>query len=827
MLLYSSSENKDDLDKLKNKLASGNFSGVKQKVHLYRRFWNNVTGKYETQTTPVILQEELSSQKAACKIKWKLDTDEVNKWDISHLALTLENADNRFKEGKPGGLFPEGFIFFGSKMEYYIGLEDCGQWQLCFTGYCTQPPVYRPDSCLVDIRAMSQMDWLKYTDAETISHKVTGEILQSADPENNQKIFTTLETGVGRILSLKYARFDANDKEISSTHLTEKRDYTLRGLSEAAQACEITLKQALPQGAKLIADYIYWHKNISINKAVEEIIEEAGIEDADIKPVVFETGIPVDDEADINNTDIKPVGVPSYAVLGQPEVLYNLKITEDGSLEPLTFERYGDVGKPTIITWNKIYFPKYSSIRKNSVYKNFGVWNFNFKKVNEVAEYYFLDADKNPVLTFKENANGISYLKVDGSEISLSVSGSVNNPKNHFGGFKITEAGALVVFDAEGELIYSKDDFPRRDIVCERIYASRDNATITNIKYSLDTSKNIIKDDSDVSFINPKYLSRVLDGGDKITGWGAITANPYYTDDFSECRLKYRVSDDGEKFGDWIPIKFGENIAEKNRYLQFYLEIITLYGNEFPVRGLKVSYYINDIKIELADYSGYSAFDALKDLAKLSTYEMGFNTKGAFFFRPRYSNNEGKGVKEISDDKIISVTDAQQDLSRLATKVVVTFGEHQVICDDLEDSEEKRYSLKYGVRVKEVSSPRLLPPENVNLAHAVAPTYYKEFSKLQRYLTAEIVMDLGIELGDIVKLNHNNSLTTKIEYTDYTKYNQLSTYGILCRVVGIETDFKNKTTVLDLVDITTPNDAPKPELNCFPYETTGVWDAKI
>ena len=62
---------------------------IKKRLLLYRRKWNADTLKYALETKPIDVTDLLIE---AGSIKMALDTDEVDKWDVSNVTLVFNNV---------------------------------------------------------------------------------------------------------------------------------------------------------------------------------------------------------------------------------------------------------------------------------------------------------------------------------------------------------------------------------------------------------------------------------------------------------------------------------------------------------------------------------------------------------------------------------------------------------------------------------------------------------------------------------------------------------------------------------------------------------------
>jgi hypothetical protein len=272
----------------------------------------------------------------------------------------------------------------------------------------------------------------------------------------------------------------------------------------------------------------------------------------------------------------------------------------------------------------------------------------------------------------------------------------------------------------------------------------------------------------------------------------------------------------GNNMSDWTPFveyKFGNPLSSNYNSLQVLFKDTAGFENNYNLTDVRLwSFLQQNITLGVCNLTNMSVFQALKELAALAMYEMGFDANDKFFFRKRHQTT---ALKTITDDQIISMDNVQYNMSRLKTRIVVGYGGYTKIVDsDTQQEPHPTNKDKYGERVYEISGSQILPADNVDLAYAVAPTIYSELSKLRLTLSIKTVLDLELELGDYVRILHNNSLFTDKMFADFTDDDKSSDDGkpkcegsssafyMKCKVVGIRTDFNKRTTLLDLIDYT-------------------------
>ena len=202
---------------------------IKKRLLLYRRKWNADTLKYALETEPVDITDLLIE---AGPIKMALDTDEVDKWDVSNVTLTFNNELNCFKEGLTGGLF-ENAVLWGSKVVYNIETAERDVLPASitvFTGYVYSSPVFRDNGNRFELTATSSLDALEYISAEGFCLTKTDElatVVQSQNSKDQGKEFTTSETGVGYVDEVRYGADFASARTLSAGN-----DYSISDTNE-------------------------------------------------------------------------------------------------------------------------------------------------------------------------------------------------------------------------------------------------------------------------------------------------------------------------------------------------------------------------------------------------------------------------------------------------------------------------------------------------------------------------------------------------------------------------------------------------------------------
>lgn len=787
---------------LLSKLKSNNYTNLKQKILLYRRKWNN--GAFEIESTPIDITNLMDYEGTNAVITQQLDIDDANTWKIGNLVLTIYNKNNCFWEGKYDGYFAFPYYLFGSKIEYYVGDEIINSWVKLFTGYLTAEPTYRQDEMLVEFQVLNRLDFLDTISAEGISTTITNEL---ATLEDETKVLT-LNSTVGRILKVL-----KGESIQTAIELEEKTDYSISQLNEYNLPAKLTLDSALLTGENIYISYLYWKKGIMIDELVLDLLDYAGIDENNriVDPVIFNNSVRV------SKTDFNDV---SWAWI------YQLNNNDD-------FTHYINGGgrdsrnSYTISDYNG----EHDSYETDVLMKQFGC----FMRSGRISFYFN---------TFgKVGGSGYAvetYVSLVSSSITVGF---------HFGG---AASGSSIL--SQVKVMVGSNEYSISDGVAEHNFSIeynsdgqlkfyRDNIVV----YSTTISTNLIftlfrtvaaystmafkitnieaKPLSELDYVSKPCILMINENTDsQFLGYDRLNANLSVNGvPIANVRVKYKNS--GESWTEFNEYTIGTPLSLGYRFIQFLITNDASFGNTVSFNDLRLWHFIQEnVALGVCNLTNMSILSALKELASMAMYEIGFDSDDKFFFRSR---NKTGDARSLYDNEIIEMTSIYSDLDRLKTKVIITYGEYNKVIDSNTQAEEHPNNIDiYGTRIYELQGGQLLPPDNVDLAYAIAPTAYEELSKLRLKVRLETKMNLELELGDFVKIYHNNILLAKKDFTDYTKWQELGVYARRFKVEGISTNFNTKITTLILTDYSTDEDIPTAESNDFKYNLMMEFDRK-
>jgi len=773
---------------LLSKLKSNNYTNLKQKILLYRRKWNNES--FEIESTPIDITSLMDYEGTNAVITQQLDIDDANTWKIGNLVLTIYNKNNCFWEGKYDGYFAFPYYLFGSKIEYYVGDEIINNWVKLFTGYLTSEPTYRPDGMLVEFQVLNRLDFLDTLSAEGVSTTITNELATVQDSTN----VLTANSAVGRILKvLKGTSLE------TSVELEEKADYSISQLNEYNLPAKLTLNSGLLSGENIYLTYLYWKKGILIDELVVDLLNYSGI-DANhriVDPVVFANTIRV---ADTNFDD-------EWCWIFQKST-NNYTINMSG----------GHSGSES--SYTAAYFN-----RNQNNHKIIGCYctNGSFKFTVSTLTYDYPQSIQYGLRFMLRNAQGLEigfrfneqqiqvYANSDYIVVGSGVSGST---------FEIRyNSNGQLTFLKNGSSIYSVTITSGVVFTYAEIYSIVTATTLARVNNIEAKPLNDTEyyNRPCIKFVNEETES-TFSQYDRLNTQLQVTGSP-------ALNTLVRYKNQGEEWSEFINYTLETPLNVDKRIIEFIITNNASFGNNVNLKNVTLWHYQTaNVPLGVCDLTNMSVLAALKELALMSMYEIGFDSDDNFFFRAR---NRVSDAKSLYDNEIIEMTSVYNDLDRLKTKVMINYGDYNKVIDCNTQEEEHPNNIdKYGTRIYKLNGGQLLPANNVDLTYAVAPTVYEELSKLRLNVRVEIKMNLELELGDYVKLYHNNVLLAKKSFTDYTKWKELGVYARKFKVESISTNFNSKRTTLILSDYSTEEDIPLPESNDFMYNLKMEFDNK-
>lgn len=789
---------------------------LKKRILLYRRCWNAQENKYEQETDAVDLTPLLAE---AGSIKMALDTDEADKWDASNVTLTFNNELNCFKEGLEGGLF-ENAVLWGSKLVYKIenAAQEAPQESITvFTGYIYTSPVLRDNGNRIELTATSSLDALEYVSAEDYCLRKTDEQATEADTDNDKdqgKEFTTQETGVGYVDSVKYGA----DLQSALT-LTAGTDYEIGDTNEYALPAKVSLKFTPTAGYKMWLSYRYWHKDMKIEDIVNALLDLAGVKEREVEKALYkgtEPAVAVEvltpATAQCFLFQITEDGTAGAVLAGQTPLngVWGHCVSYCARASKANYIAEGTPGEG-------IYFPMDISL----------TWDRD-RTIGDRGGFCAVDSDGNGAfigVRCVRDGTATEIHDLRGWETYSNGLAWRNNSMAQRGmGIKNTEAGveitAYIVQDGylkrQGKSTLAGYSVDRMGTATDRVHPLYGGSCMFRMGY-LDyrpseeelASKTWQQWQQDDHFFTEPVVilqSRAEDVG--FERWGQISAL-VTKENNGTGSFYFAESADGRSWSGLVKINPGDDIPSSAKYLRVYYKCTSLYDARELISSCRLTQILSTTNVPLVNLTDLTVGEAIAQLAKMVAYEIGFNQDGVFFFRSRQGTYAGV---ELDASKLIDVDNNSADVDSLANRVSVEFGNFKTVVDDFTEGKSRPNTIDtYGLHTKEISADNFIPADNVDISVAVARANYEALSTPGQTLQVQCRPDLSLELGDKITVSSDNSELADPQWSDYRKYEKLPAWKRVFKVQGIEFDFDGRLMTLDLKDATTDNDVPAAE----------------
>ena len=754
------------------KLQQGNdLRPLKPFVLLYRNKWNSETNKYALEETPIDVTLMVIKPNT---LSMTLDVNEVAQYNANNITLTLSDKNNRFVEGTPHSYFPAGYQLYGSRMVLYYGITSNNKTAL-FTGVIKDLPTYKPERHQVDIKLVSPLELLKDMEARDFATNITAEGLTfDHTDDDGHPVYRTVGTGVGGFRAV-YA---------DGAKMFETVDYTTSRTNELGQCAYVTIINASKHSAYITADYYTWKTGLTIEQIVAGLVGVAGYTSdvEDIRNVVW-------------NTAVRSQFIPE------------LEMTIGYKKNILDFEYFGG----NTYSWNGSAMAYSSSLRYNYFPDNF-IINFTLITLYYGSSYYYrlgqFDANGNI-------SNGFSIGLAWGGRYNMRLwvdkitNGSgvrLGDVQAYYDGntpITIRKTGSSIVFSAPSGSISTTIEFDLNDCYYnEQVYTDvgaypvLGSYVLTNIDTNTSLDKNGI----------------VLRGNRPQTAWAYYMATIENIE--SQYSLEYRISDDGQTWGEWHPISIAAEIGATSNHIQTRLQITTIH-NHTNIKNVYFYILANSLIVNLVNLSGKTILEALQDFALITGYEFGVDRKGVFFFRPRVQSTEP--IYTLDHTELVQIDSLKKELSDFFTKLTLTFA--QTPLEFYANAGERPTPIdKYGIINKEIDKPEIINYDNPELAQAIGPQLLDTYSHLRNHLQVTAKLNLALELGDIVNLKRSYPESVDINASDLSKYERQQTYYRACKIVGINYNFAKKQMSYTLQDMSDNNNKPQAELYEFVYD---------
>ena len=765
----------------------------RRKFLLYRKVWNGETQKYQFgeafDLTPFVTQ--------STPIKWKLDNEGYSIWNNAGLSLSVSGKADIFAQD-------DNAVLYGARIDIYGGVanEAGEEYSKIFRGFIMREPSYNQEQREYIIYLSGELSCLSSYGALDLS-VVKKDILIAERPQDSPAeddgdylTFETPNTAVGAVLEVKTASLSGGLESASA--LKEVNEFEVSSLNSYKYPAKITLLNPLPAGYALWVSYRVWYTNKTIEWILDKTLELCGNPEREIEELNYEGTI----EAFFNQPSDYDFlqGSHDYAEVSSSLVTLPSTFLNDANFDWIIVS---PSNLPFQLTPNSVGIDDGQLERPGIVAapcsQAYGTWEVECTMLwNEtIAQYYyFLWQGDGPL-----SGRGYCFQHTKYDHFRL-----------FFAFFKITDSGpqqlGMVWMDRDNQTyrvryrICRYEDGSVRFMVkpltpvegpwndfgivyTDNEYQTCDYQTIimstygNNHFYYIKLSPQAATGSGDLApYAN--YYSPVIDAGGRLLNWKNFSVSDEANGGTCSYFTRSR-EDEASSWSDWKSIVPGSSIEESGRYLQLrWLG----QSDSAQTTAPKLKYWQADweaegVSIAMLNTSSMSCLDIVQELARLSGYQIGFDSEGKFFFKSRPSLSEH--CLKLGKSDIIEVESVSGGVDKLYNRVSVNFGNYSCVVDDFTLLKPRPNLIdKYGLKELSLSSGSLLPAQNANLARACAPGIFREASKLKKRAAVLCRFLPQIELGDVVEL----------DYGDILQGNMM--------VEGLELDLSNWTVRLDL-----------------------------
>ncbi len=781
-----------------------------KKVTLYTRYYDTTDFAYDTGIDITDYLLEISP------IKNKLDSEGYGIWKMSNTALKFSNKHNEFKSENPDGFFTTGKIVHKSKIKVEVGIvkpDGTKENFEIFTGYIMNSPTFNPEDKSITITISGRLATLKDYSMEELVNTATEEQLTTSDNID----YTTTNVAIGEFLEVRKGTTTWAD----ATTLRESVDFTISNLNTYDEEAIITLKTAATAGEKIWATYNYWYTSKEIEWVAEQIADIANITNTDIDDIVFPEGVTTeyiqDDETDFDEGTYNDTEYETDAVKletdfpGAQNVTWTPRSTPSGTYFSSTGDSVAILGASTFSGYAIASAPNTTA---------YGTWDFVVDACGRAIEqsYYHFVADGYSLGSIDSYC--FSIIKIDtydfiytlrkftnGSSTSLSVKSDelpvvcadlrVRITRNASGSFYLW---------VRPQAPYLGDWKNIGFLATDTSYTTSTYQTVVFVEFAEDNSFYNMKLSSKVAtgsgdyFPTGDYISPEIYGSDAFYNWGEVIPSetkPTGTDTSIDYRHKTLS---GDSWGSWTALP-GNNIPNTtDPYLQvrWNAESNTAQDETPELASWSVEIIKQFVEIAMVNTKDMTCLDALIELAKMTCYEIGFSSADTMFLKAR--NTDTANAIELNPEDIYRVDYMSDGVDKIYNRVSVNFGDYRRVYDPVEAGDSSPHSIdKYGIRELRVSSGNFLPPDNSNIAYAIAPLIYGYTKNIRKRAVITTKFLPHLELSDILKINYEEPLISNTFSSDLDK--KLSFQNVYMRIEGIEFDIENWQMKLDLVEV--------------------------
>ncbi|ACC98629.1 hypothetical protein Emin_1077 [Elusimicrobium minutum Pei191] len=738
-------------------------------------------------------------------IKWKLDNEDYAVWNTPNTVITLSNKNNEFREG--GSFFEEDSIIHKSKIIIYAGAVCRGGAETVpvFEGYILNSPVYYPEEKTVNFTLSGRLAELQEIDAGEI--KLTS-LNEEAVILNETSVCTQL-TSVSKINEIRRG-FCFND----SANLLSPYDYEVSDLNIYKTPAVISLKNPLKENEKIWLSYSHWYEDKEMNWIIKQIADAAMLDKRDIQEVSF--------GSNVINKFSEGAGLPFKGKYEGTE--YNKTSVTLSSEFPFDVDFEWEVMETTSsVSWNLTVngvmingsLSDACVSARSRQDKACGTWQFSASPDwdGERCFYHFISdnglrqSSSGYALSFERRINGFLILRI--YRVNNGVLALLGS-KEHYYAFRVSDVFIRIVRYEDGSFrIFSRPTktinvsfWTDHGILCSDntykvsnyqiavFYSQAGGNNISNIKYASFTPDWYCDYSPQGS-----YTSGEIDLGGNFRSWDKFELSQTVSSGVeAACEIRFKETEHGEWSG-WIAISDGEIPSGQARYAQLrWLAKLTVNNASLKpyLHSWSLGWRSSKANIGMVNTSGMSALDVMKELSKLSTFEIGFDRESKFLFRAR--NEDKNNYIEVTSKDIVRVENINSGVDYVYNVISADFGGYKATASPQTMGEGFPDSIDInGRRELSLASASLLPPDSVDMAATISAIVYDYLSKRKKRAVIIIKFLPQLDLGDILKITYAEPLITNKQ--------DKSLNGVFMRIEGVEFDLENWQMRIDAVEV--------------------------
>ncbi len=783
-------------------------------VQYKRRYWDQATNTYIWESSWTDVSESWIS--TISPINWQLDSERLNEFKVSNVAILLNNADGRFFFTNPFGFFgPDsasgnGYEPYWTKFRVRVGHllpDDTEELVTIFTGVATEftwESMQR--TCQVTVQGLEAT--LINANAEDMATDISLENAGTGDGSDTE--FTTLNPGVGGVTLVSVAGITQIEGE----------DYTLSQLNDATLGAKVTFTDPPDLGEVILITYFYWPQDVQFHEAVELLLDAAGVDASNqqVEPVAFSNSVLVSQ----NYTSTVDWDSGTKTNIDTVTEAGNLKIdfadddfkVDDNWLDSLSgWTQFTSSGG----SWGTT-----GGVQVDHTIGGAGVSRrgYIYRAQTHYAGVFQLDFkfDATSSQTIKFSFSGQSAGLVDSDYLDISISpalGTLSFPSSGGGSatwtpdtnwhtIKVVRYGdGTIKVYLDGTLKITNTS----PVTTSSVFVYIEHGSSAGGQTA--HFRNLYRP---IATLTAEWVSPAIDLGATPTAWG--TFDHEETEDGATITYETRSSTDGISWDAYVEIS-GANVPQSA--LKRYVQIRTSFSmssdnNQDPfTQEVTISAATSSSAITLPAFTGMTVYEAIQAIGVFTNYEFGFDADENFFFRPKTVSSSVIDLEE--GNFVINITGMTTGYERVFGGVRATYGDIvRLITDDalFRESPKARVSSKI-FDIQADSNIQISP--SADIATGIAQGLFAELKRPRRRAKINVKFLPQFELSDVVTIRAIQATPAKRWWMGDNDVNmgdldvflhgegEQIAFGMQAKIIGIRYDSQQARTELDVEEI--------------------------